>query len=289
MRHEHPVARRYIQRADSSARLRPNAALQCHGNPGRHRPVSGRKLPVRTPDLRLDSVVTGWKSCSRLLMERNIDKPMGLRRLASEAGLSLRHMERVFRDHADVTPARYYLNLRLDRARGLITQTALQVLDVAVACGFGSPEHSSRVYRQRFGITPRDDRNMGPSPISSAPCRYTQAFRKGIRADIATGQLRGWSNLACAAARAGFGSRTASRRGWLVLPMSEVAVISGPANQRPGCYAREPLNESDGRAGAFALAGQGARSVARNPMGRNCEQYQTNGSLRFGRDDRMVE
>ncbi|MEM7170857.1 MAG: GlxA family transcriptional regulator [Pseudomonadota bacterium] len=99
------------------------------------------------------------------LMEHNVEKPLPLKTIARESGLSLRHMERLFRSHAHETPARFYLNLRLDRARGLITQTELQVLAVAVACGFSSAEHFTRVYRRRFSITPREDRHAGRIPF----------------------------------------------------------------------------------------------------------------------------
>ena len=100
-----------------------------------------------------------------LLMEHNIENPLAIPRIASQAGLSIRRMERLFKDNAGVTPARYYLNLRLDRARGLITQTDLQVLEVAVACGFKSTEHFARAYRKRFDISPREDRTAGRIPF----------------------------------------------------------------------------------------------------------------------------
>jgi transcriptional regulator GlxA family with amidase domain len=57
------------------------------------------------------------------------------------------------------TPARYYLDLRLKRARALLRQTTLSVLDVAVACGFASASHFSKRYRDLFGQSPRSDRN----------------------------------------------------------------------------------------------------------------------------------
>ncbi len=50
------------------------------------------------------------------------------------------------------------LELRLDRARGLLTQTAMSALDVALACGFVSASHFSKCYRELFGKTPREER-----------------------------------------------------------------------------------------------------------------------------------
>ena len=60
---------------------------------------------------------------------------------------------------------RYYLNLRLDRARGLITQTELRIAEVANACGFGTAEQFSRAYRAHFDIAPSRDRVEGRVPF----------------------------------------------------------------------------------------------------------------------------
>jgi transcriptional regulator GlxA family with amidase domain len=48
--------------------------------------------------------------------------------------------------------------LRLDRARLLLSQTSLSVLEVATACGFVSASHFSKCYREFFARTPREDR-----------------------------------------------------------------------------------------------------------------------------------
>ena len=125
-------------------------------------PSESQVHPVHEP---VGTAVDGKLLNAIIMMERNIEQPIKLPHLAKESGLSLRQMERLFRNHTGVTPARYYLNLRLDRARGLITQTELKVLEVAVACGFKSAEHLARAYKQRFSITPRDDRVMGRTPF----------------------------------------------------------------------------------------------------------------------------
>jgi len=55
-------------------------------------------------------------------------------------------------------PTRYYLELRLARARQLLLQTNMSIVDVAFACGFVSAPHFSKCYRDHFGIPPRDER-----------------------------------------------------------------------------------------------------------------------------------
>ena len=58
------------------------------------------------------------------------------------------------------TPTRYYLELRLNRARLLLLQTDISVLDVALACGFVSASHFSKCYREQFDKTPRAERGI---------------------------------------------------------------------------------------------------------------------------------
>lgn len=94
-------------------------------------------------------------------MESALEEPVAPRALAAEAGLSPRQLERLFGEHLGSTPARYYLQLRLDRARALLQQTSLPVVEVGAACGFASASHFARCYRQRYGCTPRQERAAG--------------------------------------------------------------------------------------------------------------------------------
>ncbi len=80
--------------------------------------------------------------------------------LAGRTGLSTRQLERLFRKYLARTPTRYYQELRLYRARMLLTQTSLSVLDVALACGFISASHFSKCYREFFAKTPREERTV---------------------------------------------------------------------------------------------------------------------------------
>ncbi|MCT8971175.1 GlxA family transcriptional regulator [Microbaculum marinisediminis] len=92
------------------------------------------------------------------LMEANIAEPLSLVELARFAGLSRRQIERLFRRTMGRSPARYYLELRLDRARHLLLQSNLPVVEVAVACGFVSASHFSKCYREFYGRSPLTER-----------------------------------------------------------------------------------------------------------------------------------
>ena len=95
-------------------------------------------------------------------MEANIDGPLAPDAVAAAAGVSRRQLERLFRRHFDDTPGGFYLKLRLRRARELLQNTGLGVLDVATACGFGSAAWFSRAYRARYGRPPVRDRQLRP-------------------------------------------------------------------------------------------------------------------------------
>lgn len=91
------------------------------------------------------------------IMSENIETPLDLATIAHRLGQSRRNMERLFRKHLNGSPGRYYLELRLTRARQLLSQTRMSVLQVALCCGFASATHFSQRYRAYFGVPPRSD------------------------------------------------------------------------------------------------------------------------------------
>jgi len=107
-------------------------------------------------------------------MEKNLEEPLGRSELAESAGLSTRQLERLFRKYLNRSPARYYLELRLDKARLLLLQTNMSVIDVALACGFVSASHFSKCYRDFFGHTPRRERGL-PNGAANAATQVAYA------------------------------------------------------------------------------------------------------------------
>ena len=99
------------------------------------------------------------------LMEANIEEPMTLDELSRHVGLSRRQLERLFQRYLHVVPTRYYLELRLERARQLLLQTSMPIVDIALACGFISAPHFSKCYRDAFSLPPRDERRRAAGLI----------------------------------------------------------------------------------------------------------------------------
>ena len=109
------------------------------------------------------------------LMETNLEEPIDLDELAMYVSVSRRQLERLFQKYLNCSPSRYYLKLRLIRARQLLKQTPMSIIELASVCGFMSTPHFSKCYREYFGVPPSNER-LGPEtgrqvemmPISQA-------------------------------------------------------------------------------------------------------------------------
>jgi transcriptional regulator GlxA family with amidase domain len=112
------------------------------------------------------------------LMEDNIEKPLSLDAIAAATALSRRQIERLFKRHLDCVPNRYYLQMRLRRARELILQTSMPIIDITTACGFQSPPHFSRCYRAQFGCPPSAERQIRTPRAAAAPRRHLRPSRR---------------------------------------------------------------------------------------------------------------
>ena len=99
------------------------------------------------------------------LMEQNLEEPVPIKEVCRQVNISQRQLNRLFSTHVRKRPALYYRDIRLDRARGLVTQTDMPLSEVAIASGFSSQVHFSRAYRERFGLPPRNDRVEGRVPF----------------------------------------------------------------------------------------------------------------------------
>jgi transcriptional regulator GlxA family with amidase domain len=92
------------------------------------------------------------------LMETTLDEPMEMREMARRAHISVRQVERLFREHLGSSPKAFYLELRLAKARTLLRRTLGSLRTIALECGFGSPSHFCHAYKRRYGIPPTHER-----------------------------------------------------------------------------------------------------------------------------------
>ena len=100
------------------------------------------------------------------MMENAIEEPISPADLAEDVGMSTRQLERLFRRYLNRSPKRYYMELRLQKARNLLMQTDMSVINVALACGFASPSHFSKCYRAHYNTTPYRERGTQGTRLS---------------------------------------------------------------------------------------------------------------------------
>ncbi|RED49718.1 GlxA family transcriptional regulator [Aestuariispira insulae] len=112
------------------------------------------------------------------MMEENLETPVSIGKIAKQAGMSERKLQRLFAIYFNQSPLDYYRTLRLERARQLVCQTNIPLVEISVSCGFESQSWFSRAYRQRYDISPSDHRqqyrrdfkslsNRAPVPITT--------------------------------------------------------------------------------------------------------------------------
>jgi AraC family transcriptional regulator, glycine betaine-responsive activator len=88
------------------------------------------------------------------MMEKSIEDPISPADIAEALGISTRQLERLFGKYLNSTPKHYYMEMRLQRARNLLVQSEQSITEIAMACGFRSNSHFSKVFRGHFGTSP---------------------------------------------------------------------------------------------------------------------------------------
>jgi len=92
------------------------------------------------------------------LMEANIREPISHVDIAEYTGVSRRQLQRLFERYLKCTPSRYYAQIRLARARELLHQTSMSLVEISALTGFVSSSHFSKSYKDLFGHSPSAER-----------------------------------------------------------------------------------------------------------------------------------
>ena len=117
----------------------------------------GTRIPARTRYGVDDPVLLSAIAA----METHIEDVLRLSDLADAAGVSPRQLERKFKRALGLTPMRFYVSLRLEKAQHLLSYSKLSVRDVGLACGFSRLAEFSRSYKSSYGSAPSAYRRQG--------------------------------------------------------------------------------------------------------------------------------
>ena len=92
------------------------------------------------------------------LVHAKIEEELTLHEMAQCAGLSTSHFLEMFRKSTGESPHQFVLRQRIERAKEMLREAEMRVLDVAVACGFKTQQHFARVFRRICGASPTEYR-----------------------------------------------------------------------------------------------------------------------------------
>jgi AraC family transcriptional regulator len=92
------------------------------------------------------------------LVHAKIEEELSLHEMAQCAGLSTAHFCEAFRKSTGESPHQFLLCQRVERAKEMLREAEIRVLDVAVACGFKTQQHFARVFRRICGASPTEYR-----------------------------------------------------------------------------------------------------------------------------------
>ena len=94
-------------------------------------------------------------STAKFMLEESLDKPVDMEKLVKGLPMGYSKFRKAFKQSTGEAPNQYHLNLRLNRAKGLLSSTALNINEVASQTGFESLFYFSKLFKKKTGLSPR--------------------------------------------------------------------------------------------------------------------------------------
>jgi len=110
--------------------------------------ASKYEQPSLDPELRLISK-------AKFILQETIDNPLNLEEVVKELPMGYSKFRKVFKQVCGISPNQYHLNLRLDKAKELLTSTNLTVNEIAIQTGFESIFYFSKLFKRKNGVSPK--------------------------------------------------------------------------------------------------------------------------------------
>ena len=85
----------------------------------------------------------------------NFGSEISIENMAAEAGLSVSHFSRLFKQTIGESPHQFVMHYRIDRSKDMLKDTDRTKIDIALSCGFADQAHFTRVFKRFEGMTPK--------------------------------------------------------------------------------------------------------------------------------------
>jgi len=166
-----------------------------------------RCRPELAPGLASVDASARFAQAAVALIEDGVLEEGGIDALAARIGVTSRHLRRIFDAEFGVSPIEYAQTQRLLLAKRLLTDTALPILDVALASGFGSLRRFNALIRARYRMPPsRLRRDAAPATLPT-----TMSFELAYRPPYDWESLAGFHRARAVAGVECVDARTYSR------------------------------------------------------------------------------
>jgi len=99
----------------------------------------------------------------RMIKSSYSDPALTNESLASECKISEVYFRKLFKEHFGISPKQYVIDVRLQRARQLLTEGSISLAQISESCGFTNQYHFSRIFKERVGLTPSEYRKKNLS------------------------------------------------------------------------------------------------------------------------------
>ena len=88
------------------------------------------------------------------MMASHMDRGLSIAQIATECSLSRSHFSRAFKKNTGYSPRDWFLQVRLDKAKALLSESSVSISRISLDCGFADQSHFTRVFTRVVGVTP---------------------------------------------------------------------------------------------------------------------------------------
>ena len=106
---------------------------------------------------------------AKIIMQDNFNKNLSCQEIAARICMSYSRFRRLFRQYAGFAPAQYLLELKINKSKELLTNTALTCQEIAFESGFEYASHFSIAFKKKTGITPNQYRDLTQGRLTEIP------------------------------------------------------------------------------------------------------------------------
>lgn len=97
---------------------------------------------------------------ARLRIREALESPLSIQQIASEMSVSYSNFRKLFKEYTGISPALYQQDLKLQRAKELLSTTDLSIKEIAYQLNFESPDYFSSKFKTKTGLKPSDFRQQ---------------------------------------------------------------------------------------------------------------------------------